>query len=111
MRPGQLAVLDAADAAKVAANGVLLDARVSPRYRGETEPIDRVAGHIPGAVNLPATELIGPDGRLLPVPVLKERFAASPSSSASVTRTSGSRSPAKSRRSRPCKRTTTCTTT
>jgi thiosulfate/3-mercaptopyruvate sulfurtransferase len=76
VRPGQLPVLDAADAAKVAANGVLLDVRVAPRYRGETEPIDRVAGHIPGAVNLPAAELVGPDGHLLPVPVLRERFAA-----------------------------------
>jgi len=76
VRPGQLPVLDAADAAKVAANGVLLDVRVAPRYRGETEPIDRVAGHIPGAVNLPAAELVGPDGHLLPVPALRERFAA-----------------------------------
>ena len=76
VRPGQLPVLDAADAAKVAATGVLLDVRVAARYRGETEPIDPVAGHIPGAVNLPATELVGPDGHLLPVPMLKERFAA-----------------------------------
>jgi thiosulfate/3-mercaptopyruvate sulfurtransferase len=76
VRPGQVPVLDAVDAATVAANGVLLDARVAPRYRGETEPIDAVAGHIPGAVNLPAGELVGPDGHLLPVPVLRERFAA-----------------------------------
>jgi thiosulfate/3-mercaptopyruvate sulfurtransferase len=76
VRPGQLPVLDAADAAKVAANGVLLDVRVAARYRGETEPVDAVAGHIPGAVNLPANELVGPDGRLSPVPVLRERFAA-----------------------------------
>jgi len=76
VRPGQLPVLDAADAAKVACNGVLLDARVPARYRGETEPIDAVAGHIPAAVNLPAAALVGPDGHLLPVPALRERFAA-----------------------------------
>ncbi len=76
VRPGQLPVLDATGAATVAANGVLIDVRVPARYRGETEPIDPVAGHIPGAVNLPAVELVGPDGHLLPVPVLRERFAA-----------------------------------
>src|SRR5690348_8383718 len=76
VRPGQVPVLDAADAARTAATGVLLDARIPTRYRGEAEPVDKVAGHIPGAVNLPAGELVGPDGRLLPAPELRERFAA-----------------------------------
>jgi thiosulfate/3-mercaptopyruvate sulfurtransferase len=76
VRPGQLPTLDATDAARMVTDGVLLDVRVPGRYRGETEPVDRVAGHIPGAVNLPAAELVGPDGLLLPAPVLRERFAA-----------------------------------
>jgi thiosulfate/3-mercaptopyruvate sulfurtransferase len=76
VRPGRLPVLDAAGAARVAGTGVLLDARVPARYRGETEPVDPVAGHIPGAVNLPTAELVGPDGHLLPPEALRERFAA-----------------------------------
>jgi thiosulfate/3-mercaptopyruvate sulfurtransferase len=76
VRPGALPVLGAAEAAALARKGVLLDARVGPRYRGETEPIDPVAGHIPGAANLPTGELAGPDGRLAPAPELRSRFAA-----------------------------------
>jgi thiosulfate/3-mercaptopyruvate sulfurtransferase len=76
VRPGQMPVLDAAGAARFAHTGVLFDARIPTRYRGEEEPIDPVAGHIPGAVNLPVAELMGPDGHLLPGPRLRERFAA-----------------------------------
>jgi thiosulfate/3-mercaptopyruvate sulfurtransferase len=53
---------------------VLLDARAAPRYRGEVEPIDRVAGHIPTAVNAPSTANLGPDGRLLDAAALAARF-------------------------------------
>jgi thiosulfate/3-mercaptopyruvate sulfurtransferase len=55
----------------------LLDARAPERYRGETEPIDPVAGHIPGAVNVFFAE-IAPQGRFLPEAELKERLGDEP---------------------------------
>jgi len=53
----------------------LLDARALPRFRGEVEPLDPVAGHIPGAHCAPFTENLGADGRFLPAEQLRERFA------------------------------------
>ncbi len=55
---------------------VVLDARDGARFRGETEPVDPRAGHVPGARSLPCRDNLDADGRLLPVPVLRERFAS-----------------------------------
>jgi thiosulfate/3-mercaptopyruvate sulfurtransferase len=54
---------------------VVLDARQPERFRGETEPIDPRAGHIPGARNLPCRENVDAQGRWLPADVLRKRFA------------------------------------
>jgi len=70
------AIADADDVvAHVAAGGVVVDSRDAARYRGEVEPIDAVAGHIPGAINLPFTHNLGPDGRFRPAGELAVRFA------------------------------------
>jgi thiosulfate/3-mercaptopyruvate sulfurtransferase len=53
---------------------VILDARSGQRFRGEVEPIDPVAGHIPGAVSAPCEENVSPDGTFLPPEVLRRRF-------------------------------------
>ena len=66
-----------ADLADVTAPGaVVLDARDRERYRGEVEPVDPRAGHVPGARNVPCRENLDESGRLLPAEVLRERFAA-----------------------------------
>lgn len=74
-RPGGMPLLDAESAAAVARSGVLIDARAPERFRGETEPVDPVAGHIPGAVNVPATDLVAAGGRFLDADALRMRFA------------------------------------
>jgi thiosulfate/3-mercaptopyruvate sulfurtransferase len=75
-RPGHMPVLDADAAADLARQGHLLDARARERYRGEREPVDPVAGHIPGAVSAPTTANVGADGRFLPGAGLRARFAS-----------------------------------
>jgi thiosulfate/3-mercaptopyruvate sulfurtransferase len=76
VRPGGMPTLDAAGAAELGARGLLLDARSPERYRGEVEPVDPVAGHIPGAISAPSTSNVGPDGRFRDPAELRRRFAA-----------------------------------
>jgi thiosulfate/3-mercaptopyruvate sulfurtransferase len=73
-RPGGRPLLDAEAAAALARDGVLLDARTAVRFRGEQEPVDPVAGHIPGARSAPAAQLFGPDGRLRSAEELRAYF-------------------------------------
>jgi len=75
IHPGRMPVLDADEAAALARDGVLLDARAGERYRGETEPIDPKAGHIPGARNAPFAAHVGADGRWRPAGELARHFA------------------------------------
>ena len=73
---GILPVIDAGQAAAWAAHGVLLDARAGERFRGEIEPVDPRAGHIPGAVSAPTGGNLDDDGRFLPAEQLAGRFAS-----------------------------------
>lgn len=73
---GRMPVVDADAALQTASHGVLLDARAGERFRGEVEPVDPQAGHVPGAVSLPTTGNLDGSGRMLPSEVLLERFVS-----------------------------------
>ncbi len=73
-RPDAMPLLDAEAAAVLATHGVLLDARAPERFRGEREPVDPVAGRIPGAVNRPATENVDRSGRFVDRAQLRAAF-------------------------------------
>jgi thiosulfate/3-mercaptopyruvate sulfurtransferase len=73
---GGMAVLSIDEAAALpTSGGVLLDARAGERYRGEVEPVDPRAGHVPGAVSAPTTANLASDGTFRPVTELADRFA------------------------------------
>lgn len=71
---GHLPVVDADGAAAVAREGLLLDVRAAERFRGETEPLDPVAGHIPGAVNAPLPGNVDRWGKLGGPDAIRARF-------------------------------------
>ena len=73
---GGLPTLEVDDVLPFTFHGVLLDARARERFRGEVEPIDPQAGHIPGAVSAPTTENLAADGRFLEAERLRARFEA-----------------------------------
>ena len=75
-RPDDRLWLTAAQVQALPPDHVVLDARGAARYRGEMEPIDPVAGHIPGAVNLPTDGHLTPEGGFLPTVELRARFDA-----------------------------------
>lgn len=73
-RPEMLVSVSDVDSLRQDAAWRVFDSRAADRYRGENETIDPVAGHIPGAFNAPYAQNADPDGRLLPVTDLRERF-------------------------------------
>jgi thiosulfate/3-mercaptopyruvate sulfurtransferase len=73
---GGMPLLDNVGAGELARSGFLLDSRAAERYRGEVEPVDRVGGHIPGAISAPTRENVGDDGKFPAPSDLARRFAS-----------------------------------
>ncbi|WP_194817602.1 sulfurtransferase [Nocardia sp. XZ_19_385] len=74
LSPGHMSVVDADTIANW--DGLLLDARAGERYRGEVEPVDPRAGHVPGAVSAPTAENLDGEGRFRTTDQLLERFTS-----------------------------------
>lgn len=74
--PPAMPRIDAAQLQQRLREVLILDARAPERYRGDVEPLDAVAGHIPGAVNRFFKDNLQPDGRFKPAEELKREFDA-----------------------------------
>ena len=81
---GHLRRLTMDEAAALPAAGTLIDARAPERFRGEVEPIDPRAGHIPGARNVPVGSVFEPDGRFKSVDALERLFSEFESAGQSI---------------------------
>jgi thiosulfate/3-mercaptopyruvate sulfurtransferase len=73
---GQMPVLEADDVLAHAERGTLLDARAGERFRGEVEPVDPRAGHVPGAISAPTGDNLAADGTFRSPSELRARFAS-----------------------------------
>ena len=69
-----MAAIDEVENVSQDKNHIVIDVRETSRYNGETEPIDLIAGHIPGAINVPFTENLDENGLFLPPNELKEKY-------------------------------------
>jgi thiosulfate/3-mercaptopyruvate sulfurtransferase len=76
LTPGHMPTVQIDGVGEVPGRGLLLDARAAERFRGDSEPIDPRAGHIPGAVSGPTSENLTADGRFRPAGELADRFVA-----------------------------------
>ncbi|HET7161879.1 MAG TPA: sulfurtransferase [Rhodanobacteraceae bacterium] len=74
--PARVVYYEELEALRGKASTLMLDARAAPRFRGESEPLDRAAGHVPGARNRPFSQNLDAGGRFKPAPTLREEFEA-----------------------------------
>ncbi|MCB9339324.1 MAG: sulfurtransferase [Lewinellaceae bacterium] len=70
-----MATAEEVEQAAKAPNHVVIDVREADRFRGEREPLDKIAGHIPGAVNVPFFGNLDPSGKFLPADELKRKYS------------------------------------